>query len=549
MCARRLLTPWILALMLLPCARAADRNRIIIATDHNSVLRSLGKDAGLLPKTDYALLGGHGLDRNIVIRQALSTGAQYAYVLNPAWWPVKVSIALDCPDRVLVVDGVETDKTISLDLAPHQVAILRIAPPATFLSAQVEVPEDVVAEITRELTDLTLALPHLPTHRPNLVMKNAGFEKYDSRKAPLNWHIFDWHKQDSVFGFDIGNKTEGKQSFFMDSTEHGKTLGIVTDKFRIHPGRPCELAVDLATSAEEGKARIGFTGVKHLRKTVKPDNVWREFTLPLSGAQTETLTQKGTVRVEIHNDAKGILWVDNVRVADTALCGMEAAESIELLTDRLAKSFAEGDFIRCFQTLQEDPIRDVLQTIAKMKTGNEWLITGPFSSSSDTDLLKPYPPEKDVLDGKELRDVEYTGPEGMKVQWVTNWTTEAQGSPGYLDLCSAVGPFDNAIAYAYTEVYSKLNQKVHLLIGSDDSVAAWVNGKQVHLKPGSRAAKPAEDVVQADLIAGWNKVLLKIRNGGSSWGFFFTIADENGNPIKDIQYGRDLLARKKEEAK
>ena len=55
-------------------------------------------------------------------------------------------------------------------------------------------------------------------------------------------------------------------------------------------------------------------------------------------------------------------------------------------------------------------------------------------------------------------------------------------------------------------------------------------------------------LVAADLIAGWNKVLLKIRNGGSLWGFFFAIADENRNSIKDIQYGRDLLVRKKEEA-
>ncbi|MEW6357074.1 MAG: hypothetical protein AB1696_12160 [Planctomycetota bacterium] len=546
----RFLTVGLLVLALQPWCIAGERT--IIAADHESVRRRLGKEADLLPAGPYTLLGGNGLDRNIVIRQTIIGDEQYAYVLNPAWWPVTVSIALDC---VAVVDGVETGKTISLDLAAYQTAILRLRPPAAFLSAETRTPEAVVNEITRELTDLTLILPHLPTRRPHLIVKNPGFEKYDVHKIPLNWRIFDWHKKDSAFGFDLGNKTEGKQAFFLDNAEHGKTIGIASDKFRIHPGRACELAVHLATSAPapdgkaEGKARIGFTGAQHVTETVRPDNTWRQFTLALSPAQTERVAPGGEARVEIHHDAKGILWVDNVRVVDSAICDIETAEKIERLADLLTKLFSEKDFVGCFQTLQEGPVRELLRKVAKMKIGNEWLIVGPFPAPSDADMLKACPPEKDVLEGKDLRDAEYAGSEGLKVRWVTNWTTPAAGGAGRMDLCAAVGPFDKTTAYAYTEVESGLNRKAFLLIGRDDAVAVWVNGKPASLSPVGAAGAPGEDVAAADLVRGWNKILLKIRNDEKLWDFSLSIVDENGNPIKDIRYGENILVRKKEAAK
>ena len=48
-----------------------------------------------------------------------------------------------------------------------------------------------------------------------------------------------------------------------------------------------------------------------------------------------------------------------------------------------------------------------------------------------------------------------------------------------------------------------------MLVGSDDTVRVWINGKQVHEYATPRSARPDDDKVPVKLDAGWNRVLVE----------------------------------------
>jgi len=73
-----------------------------------------------------------------------------------------------------------------------------------------------------------------------------------------------------------------------------------------------------------------------------------------------------------------------------------------------------------------------------------------------------------------------------------------------------------------------------LLLGSDDGIKVWLNGKLVHSNNTLRGMSPAQDIVQVNLKAGWNSVLVKVTEAIGGWGFYFDIADLGGKPLADV---------------
>jgi len=74
-------------------------------------------------------------------------------------------------------------------------------------------------------------------------------------------------------------------------------------------------------------------------------------------------------------------------------------------------------------------------------------------------------------------------------------------------------------AYAMCYVFSPRETDATLLAGSDDGIAAWINGVQVHFNDVHRGILAGEDQVPVKLKAGWNKLLVKISQGAQDWGF------------------------------
>src|SRR5262249_26235809 len=87
---------------------------------------------------------------------------------------------------------------------------------------------------------------------------------------------------------------------------------------------------------------------------------------------------------------------------------------------------------------------------------------------------------------------------------------------------------DYAIAYAYATVTIPERLKCTLGIGSDDGCRVFLNGKLIFETQTPRPLVDDQDLVDIDLAPGVNRILLKIQNITSGWGFSCRLLDETG---------------------
>jgi serine/threonine-protein kinase len=119
-----------------------------------------------------------------------------------------------------------------------------------------------------------------------------------------------------------------------------------------------------------------------------------------------------------------------------------------------------------------------------------WWVVGPYPQRSDT----PCPPEKDPDPSRPVASFE-GGPE-------LPWRAARTGDYGKVDL-RAVFQADHMAAYALTHVYSPEERTITLLVGGDDLVRLWLNGRLIH-----EVSK-----AQADGVLNLHRVPVTLRRG------------------------------------
>ncbi len=109
------------------------------------------------------------------------------------------------------------------------------------------------------------------------------------------------------------------------------------------------------------------------------------------------------------------------------------------------------------------------------------------------------------------------------------WTeiTAAGGTPK-VTLHDKLSPNENVSAYAAVHLWTARQCDRTLLLGSDDGVAVWLNGKRLFQKYLARATRLDEDSVPVRLRAGHNLLVLKIVQGVSGWDFAARLDDNAG---------------------
>jgi putative heme-binding domain-containing protein len=128
-----------------------------------------------------------------------------------------------------------------------------------------------------------------------------------------------------------------------------------------------------------------------------------------------------------------------------------------------------------------------------------WL-AGPFPDG-DGGFRTVHPPESGPVD---LTAVYRSG--NGKLAW-------KEETPGHnFELSKRFGPCDRSSFYAYFRLESANRGRAQLLIGSDDGVKVWHNGREVWCNDVERSALPLQDVVPLDLQAGGNDILVRVRN-------------------------------------
>ena len=150
-----------------------------------------------------------------------------------------------------------------------------------------------------------------------------------------------------------------------------------------------------------------------------------------------------------------------------------------------------------------------------------FMVVGPFARATNDNIDEPLPPEEKV----DLTAA-YKGSDGNDIYWQV---ADAEGN-GRLNLLTSF-PDAPAVtqAFALTSVYSERDRDAILLVGADDQVTVWINGKKVHRNNWRGGASPDEDTVPCKLKAGWNQVLCRIGQHGGNWALYLRFNAPDGS--------------------
>jgi len=103
------------------------------------------------------------------------------------------------------------------------------------------------------------------------------------------------------------------------------------------------------------------------------------------------------------------------------------------------------------------------------------------------------------------------------------YTWEAvESDDGFVNLKTDAG-LNYTIGYAYAEFDAPAAGSYIMGLGSDEGVKVWLNGVPVKNSWGGRACKIDEDLIPMNLVAGKNRLLIKIQNSHHEWSFFMRV--------------------------
>ncbi len=159
-----------------------------------------------------------------------------------------------------------------------------------------------------------------------------------------------------------------------------------------------------------------------------------------------------------------------------------------------------------------------------------WLLCGPFTVQSATGITTgdsheiPTPEDQkfafafDFL-SEQGGESGIQPTENMKFQWKNEeytWTLY-NSVKTKIDFTAIYGAVDYAVVYAYSEIVKATEEEVFLALGSDDAIKVWLNGKLIHEKWMPRALRIDDDLVDATLKEGTNRLLVKVQDIDVDW--------------------------------
>jgi len=166
-----------------------------------------------------------------------------------------------------------------------------------------------------------------------------------------------------------------------------------------------------------------------------------------------------------------------------------------------------------------------------------WHVAGPFPNPDRKGHATQYPPESGRVD---LAATYASAASKAPVEWRR---MDAFTDDGAANDLAVFERGDDVVAYAFRRIDCGAPRELPVALGSDDTLAVWLNGEKLLDLDVYRSLTPGEDRVVLPLRAGENQLLLKVANGGGGWQFSFE-PDESAilDPEKDRAVRR-LLTR------
>ncbi|HYF48735.1 MAG TPA: hypothetical protein VEJ63_04990, partial [Planctomycetota bacterium] len=163
----------------------------------------------------------------------------------------------------------------------------------------------------------------------------------------------------------------------------------------------------------------------------------------------------------------------------------------------------------------------------RMSLHQDWLILGPFKDQAAGAWEKVGPKA-----GAAAPDYNAVFNDGKELKWTRPFKPEQKG---VVDLAKLLNPNTNVYAYGAVEVEVEKDIDGFLLIGSDDGVTAWLDGKEVHKNIVARGLQIDQDRVPVKLTAGTHTLVVCITQGGGGWEFCARFGDGEGKPLPGVK--------------
>jgi putative heme-binding domain-containing protein len=161
-----------------------------------------------------------------------------------------------------------------------------------------------------------------------------------------------------------------------------------------------------------------------------------------------------------------------------------------------------------------------------------WWAVGPFVSSGAAALDQSFGP--DTSPAHPDVKASYPGPGSRIIKWEQIHTTPGdEHAPQWVDFRKFCAdrhfPTDDVVGYFATVITATQDEPARLLVGSDDAVKIWLNGKVVLNGDITRAIRLGDDEVNVKLNKGANVLLCKLRQGNGDSGL--TVAVKAAEPV------------------
>ena len=169
---------------------------------------------------------------------------------------------------------------------------------------------------------------------------------------------------------------------------------------------------------------------------------------------------------------------------------------------------------------------------------HEWLILAPIPDGKanialNTDFLADIGGEARIApsegDTVEIRILANSATESDTVEpeesqtysWKIHELSKWDGN----NLNEVFGHHENVTAYLAIYFKAESAQRAEFFVGSDDTIAVWLNGGLVWYNPAHRGAYPDQDHFTAPVYEGWNLLVMKVSSTDGGWGAFARIAN------------------------
>ncbi|MDP2307813.1 MAG: hypothetical protein Q8P18_17440 [Pseudomonadota bacterium] len=162
-----------------------------------------------------------------------------------------------------------------------------------------------------------------------------------------------------------------------------------------------------------------------------------------------------------------------------------------------------------------------------------WLAAGPFTGDPSADTCRP---AEEVRVGEDAADFAPTvgDPAGVDTGADIAWRAHLLTTDAFdfnVDYATVDAPREG---YAMVYLWSDTARALTLAVGADDGVFAWWNDTLVLDVASCQGVNADQFQAPVDVIAGWNTLLLKVRDQGGGWGHSARLLDEAGGAVTDL---------------